>query len=56
MERAEIEAELVVVRESIEVMIERRPPGGFGTFDSRRYDALVSRETVLLELLRSEGL
>lgn len=56
MEKSEIEAELALVRESIETMIERRPPEGFDAFDEDLYEKLVARETILLDLLRSENL
>ena len=53
VERAEIEAELIVVRASIEAMIEHRPGEGFDAFDEQRYEELTARETVLIGLLRS---
>ena len=52
VERAELEAELVVVRALIEEMIERRAPAGFAPSDERDYEQLVARETILLDLLR----
>ena len=54
MERAEIEAELVVVRALIEEMLERRPAEGFVASEELDYEQLVTRETILLELLRSK--